>query len=124
MKEEGGEREQGGFLAAVLAGGGGEGGADLADQIAAEPEAAGRVEQACMEAGTFPKRVGVPMMTASASARSFAYATGMWAKAFFASVPPIFSKTLRRQNFRLENIFTCAAGDRFWCLLQRRWAIW
>ena len=41
----------------------------------------------------FPKRVGVPNITASAPDRSSRVAIGTLAKAFFASTAPIFSMT-------------------------------
>ena len=57
--------EQRGFLATVLGGRTGEGGADLAVQRTAQPQAAGLIEERRHLRGMRPKRVGVPMMMAS-----------------------------------------------------------
>ena len=50
-------------------------------------------KKACNCAEALPKRVPVPKISPSASARSAALATGMWAKVFLASSAPIFSRT-------------------------------
>ena len=53
------------LLAAVLGGGAGEDAADLADQRARHPQAAGLVEEVAHLGAMLPNRVGVPKMMAS-----------------------------------------------------------
>src|SRR5271165_4584595 len=76
------------LLAAVLARGGGEGTAHLADEcpLTQWPPVASR--NACIWAVAAPYRVGEPRMMASASAKAWGSATGTWANTFLASTAP------------------------------------